>query len=610
MPILNEPINDAIYASLNWIGLVAGPEERHFRWSLASRFWQRANEHEEAGQKVQADALRVLGGSISMHMRYASHTTFGPAYQMDGRRSTSIEDLGEHDIALLARAAHDAPDPWIKARFADLAVTAGKQMPPDWRLGKMAVEAYLDYASSVFGTDWAIEALEEIRRGLVLLRVYAKRDDTLLERYWAAILSEVPHAIEKNWPGLVFPLCDEALNRSREACEAIVPQLDEKAADLHNTAPQHAADWHGQAHRMHRRLGNHAAANAALLTQGNALVLAAAHSAEHQPILAPAQLTDAIRLLRRAKAEPSIIQELRDRLAQYERVSLDHFGRHEHSVDVSDYVKWVEDQIKSPDFFSALLRMAYRAGSILNIDEIERRTRENAKKYPISHSFSSSHVNADGAIVNQQQPFDANDAISVRRHMMSDAVKIDLNMRASVMVSRSAEIIYTEFQPHFHVIKEIVAASIITPGEQSETISRGLYAGFMDDWLAASVYLIPAMEPFVRMQLKRVGAHTTGVNEDGTQHERTLGELLDMPEAERFFGKRIVFELKAHLTDPDGFNLRNAYCHGLMSDDNLQNHGIMSLWWLVWRMLLFPWHNHLAVTSTPDSDQAESGVTP
>jgi hypothetical protein len=606
VPILSEPIDDETYKSLDWITLVAAPEERHFRWSLASKFWHRANEFEEAGKQAQADALRVLGSSISMHMRYASHKTFGPAYQMDGKRSPSIEDLGEHDIALLARAAYDAHDPWIKARFADLAVTAGEQMPPDWRLGKMAVEAYLDYVRSVFGTDWAIDGLEEIRRGLILQRVYAKRDDALLEGYWAAILNEVPHAIEKGWPGLVFPLCDEAINRSREACEAIVPQLDAKAAGLHNTDPQHSADWHGQAHRIHRRLGNHVAANAALLAQGNALVLAAAHSAEHQPILAPTQLTEAIRILRRAKAEPSIIQELRDRLSQYERASLDHFGHYEHSVDVSEYVKWVEDQLKAPDFFSALLRMAYRAGSFLNIDEIERRTRDSAKKHPLSHLFSSSHVNADGATINQQQPYDENDPISVRRHMMADAVKVDINMRASIMVLRSAEIIYTRFQPSFHAIKEIVVASLIPPKEQSESIARGLHAGFTDDWLAASVYLIPSMEPFVRMQLKRIGAHTAGVNEDGTQRERTLGELLEMPEAERFFGRGLVFELQAHLTDQDGFNLRNAYCHGLLSDDSLQNIGIMSLWWLIWRMILFPWHNHPAVNFVPHGDHDES----
>lgn len=610
MSTLQGPIDDATYEALDWITLAGTPEDRHFQWSLAQRFWHRAKELEEAGQPLQAQALQVLGGAISMHMRHAAHASFGPAMQMDGKRSMSMEDLGEHDVALLARAARDAPHPWLRARFADLAVSADGRTPPDWRLGQIAVDAYLDYAASVFGTEWAIDGLDDIRRGLVLLRVYAKRDEALWDRYWAVILKEVPHAIEKDWPGLVFRLCDEALNRSREACESIVPQIEAKGTELDGEFPQQAADWHRQAHRLRRRLGHSAEANTALLAQGEAMVGAAEFSAEHQPLLAPMQLTEAIRLLRQAKAVPSRIQELRDRLASYERASLDHFVHHEHKVDVGDYVKWIDQQLAAPDFFTALLRMAYRAGSWLQLEDLEKRVRENAQKYPISHLFTTTHTNADGTIVSQQPPFDANDPVSVRRHVMRDAAQHEISMRASVMVSRVAGLLYTSYQPSFQTIKEIVEASPITPPDQSESIARGLYAGFGDDWMATSVYLIPAIEPFVRMQLKRVGAHTTAVIEDGTQRERTLGELLEMPEAGQFFGRDLVFELQVHLTDPDGINLRNSYCHGLMSDRELRNGGIMSLWWVLWRMILFPWHNHSAVSGSATDEASPEPPQP
>lgn len=600
MPVLQELIDDESYAALDWVSLVGEEGDGSAPWGLATRFFQKAKQLEEEDQLSQSQAMRVLGGAISMHLRHPSHAPFGPVVQTREGRSMSMEDIGEYDAALLARAAHDAPSPWLQARFADLAVTAAGGTPPDWRLGRLAVDAYLEYVASVFGTEDAIRALDDLQRSLVLLWVYAKKDQALWERYWAVILDEVPHSIEHNWPGLVFRLCDEAISRNRHACEIILPQIESKALALETDDPQDAARWHAQAHRLNQRLGKREEANTSLMAQGEAMARAAELAAQQQPMLAPMHMTEAISLLRKAKAPSSRIQELRDQLASYERSSLDHYGHFSAKTDVSEWVKWIDEQIAAPDFFSALLRATYRAGEWLDLEEIEERVRQQSSEHPLSSMFTATHVNSDGMIVSQRLPLDINDPSSVRLHAISSAREVDIPMRSSIMVSRVADTLYTTYQPSFHVIKEIVEASPVTPSGHAETLSRGLFAGFIDDWLAASVYLIPAIEPFVRAQLKRSGAHTTGMNEDGTQHEKTLGEMLDMPEAERFFGKNLLFELRVLLTDAEGFNLRNAYCHGLMPDRDLQNAGIMSLWWTLWRMILFPWHDHPAVLAPPE----------
>ena len=605
MPVLQEPINDEDYAALDWVSLVGEGGDGSAPWALTTKFFQSARQLEEEGRSSQSQAMQVLGGAISMHLRHPSHAPFGPMFQSSEGRSMSMEDLGEHDVALLSRAAHDAPSSWLRARFADLAVTADGHTPPDWRLGRLAVDAYLDYVESVFGTEHAIRGLDELQRSLVLLWVYAKKDPALWERYWVVILDEVPHSIEHNWPGLVFRLCDEAIDRNRQACEAILPQIEAKAAELDADNPQEAARWYAQAYRLNQRLGKHKEANASQMAQGEAMSRAAELSAEQQPMVAPMHLTEAISLLRKAKAAPSRIQELRDRLATYERASLDHFGHFSAKTDVSEWVKWIDEQIVAPDFFSALLRSTYRAGQWLDVDEIEERVRQQYAEHPLSSMFTTTHVNADGVVVAQRPPLDLNDPASIRLHAINSAHQVDIPMRSSVMVSHVVSTLHTHYQPSFHAIKEIVEASPITPPGHVETLARGLFSGFIDDWLAASTYLIPAVEPFVRAQLKRIGAHTTAMNEDGTQHEKTLGEMLDMPEAERFFGKNLVFELRVLLTDSEGFNLRNAYCHGLMADRELQNTGIMSLWWTMWRMILFPWHDHPSVLAAPETSQSQ-----
>lgn len=453
MPVLEEAIDDETYAALDWISLVGEEGDGSVPWSLTTKFYQRARELEEEGQPLRSKAMQVLGGAISMHLRHPSHAPFGPVFQSSEGRSMSMEDLGQHDVALLARAAHEAPTPWLKARFADLSVTADGRIPPDWRLGRLAVDAYLDYVGSVFGTEHAIRGLGELQRSLVLLWVYAKKDPALWERYWTVILDEIPHSIENNWPGLAFRLCDEAINRNRHACEAILPQIEAKAAALDADNPQEAARWHAQAYRLNQRLGKSKEANASLMAQGEAMARAAELAAEQQPMIAPMHMTEAISLLRKAKAAPSRIQDLRDRLATYERASLDHFGHFSANTDVSEWVKWIDEQIAAPDFFSALLRATYRAGQWLNLEEIEERVRQQHAEHPLSSMFTTTHVNADGVVVAQRPPLDLNDPASVRLHAISSAHEIDIPMRSSVMVSHVVNTLHSQYQPSFHAVK-------------------------------------------------------------------------------------------------------------------------------------------------------------
>ena len=70
-----------------------------------------------------------------------------------------------------------------------------------------------------------------------------------------------------------------------------------------------------------------------------------------------------------------------------------------------------------------------------------------------------------------------------------------------------------------------------------------------------------------------------------------LNEMLkSMRSATEALGKDNVFQLRALLTERAGFNLRNLYSHGLLTDDAVHNNGLFMLWWLLLRMTLFvPW---------------------
>lgn len=508
-------------------------------------------------------------------------------------RSMSMEDLGEHDVSLLARAAREATDPWLRARLADVAVSVGAGTSADWRLGRLAIEAYVDYVESVFGTERAIDGLDECQRVLKIFRAYAKKDQQLWERLWRVVLQEIEHSIEKAWPGLALTLCDEAKERNREVAEAAIPLLKSKVAILADGNPLEAERYYSHISSLCHRVGKKGEARQALLDQGEALAKLAltAMSTPHQAILASEWMVKAIDVLRRARTEPSRIRELRDHLSTIQRASLDQFVGHSFRTDVSQIYEAVEQAITGPTLFEALLQTAFAIDRWLDYDALRADVLDSARKHPLSMMFSSSHTNSEGRIIAREEPFDPNNEGSIVQKMITDARQFHLGMRGQVVVPAMTNILHSRFQVPFFAIKDIVAASPVTPSGHSETLARGLHAGITGDWIATGAYLIPNMEPFVRTYLRRHDVHTSVFRDGDVEHERTLSELLAMPEAEDLFGKGLLLELKVLLTEQLGFNLRHQYCHGLLRDDQLGNTGVLALWLTVLRLIMFPWVN-------------------
>lgn len=605
MAILSRALTTDEYQGLDWLPLIQDTQWDHYRWTAAQRLHEKANDLAAQGQEIQAQALSLIGGVVSMQLRHDGPAPYGPMIQMrDGGRTLSFEDLEAIDADFLGQVAMDTKDPWLRARFSDVAISVGQSSGVDWQLGKLSVEAQLDYLRSVFLTDRAIDGIDECRRALRLLWVYAKRDASLWDSYWNLIKEQVQHSLDNNWPGVTFPLCDESMERNRKICEDLAPMIQEKADSLAQDHPIEAARYYAYASRLWHRLRDRQRSREAKLSQGETLVRAAALAAEANPLLAPHWMLEGISVLRRAHAPPSRINELRDTLSRYQLASLDSFQGHEFRIDVSEWIKQIEEEMVGPSFFEALLQMTFRLGRWLDFDQCRQESLETAEKYVLSSLFSSQHSNDEGAVVATEQAFDRNNEESIFQRMVSQAREAHLDLRGKVLVGHATCILYSNFQPPFSAIKEVVDASPMTPEGYSETLARGLYAGICGDWIAAGAYLIPGVEPLVRAHLRRRGIHTTVIRENGTQQERTLSELLTMQEATHVFGAGLLLELRTILTEPLGFNLRNMYCHGLLHDNQLENAGTMSLWWSLWRLILFPWREHPAVTAPPRATPA------
>ncbi|WP_123633208.1 DUF4209 domain-containing protein, partial [Pseudomonas viridiflava] len=62
-----------------------------------------------------------------------------------------------------------------------------------------------------------------------------------------------------------------------------------------------------------------------------------------------------------------------------------------------------------------------------------------------------------------------------------------------------------------------------------------------------------------------------------------LSTLLDVEGVDAVFGADIVFEMKALFCSAFGPNLRNAFAHGLMDDDDFYSADAVYAWWFMLR---------------------------
>lgn len=126
--------------------------------------------------------------------------------------------------------------------------------------------------------------------------------------------------------------------------------------------------------------------------------------------------------------------------------------------------------------------------------------------------------------------------------------------------------------------------------------------------------LIPQLENIVRYHMKKDGLKTSNTDLEGIENENGLSTLLDVEGVEEIFGPDIVFELKALFCSAIGPNLRNAFAHGLMDDNDFYSVDAVYAWWFMLRWVATVYwaqaaRNHqaseqpTAENESPDTDE-------
>lgn len=303
-------------------------------------------------------------------------------------------------------------------------------------------------------------------------------------------------------------------------------------------------------------------------------------------------LRDGIEGLRRAKADPSRVAELRKTLADYQEKSLSEHNLYSTEIDITESVKAARKHVEDADFQEALFKFTMGI-PLVDLTRLREEVLDSIRKFPMLNLFTKVVVDEKArptATAAGIAPCDGFDDRQLEPKMFS-LLRTTMLVRVASYIDPARQQIVNDHHPNFSDFVNIVRYNPFVPPGHEEIFIRGMHAGIYDDWVSASHLLVPQIENSLRFVLEAHSVDVSNLLSDSTQPLKVLGAIFDMPETMKIFGEPLCFELRCCLIEKMGFDFRNRVAHGFVSDEECRSAAAKYLWWLVLRLCLTPLWN-------------------
>ena len=128
-------------------------------------------------------------------------------------------------------------------------------------------------------------------------------------------------------------------------------------------------------------------------------------------------------------------------------------------------------------------------------------------------------------------------------------------------------------------LKFLVEDNAFVESDRQETLLNGIVAGFNLELSTAMHLLMPQVEHGIRHMAEECGAVVYKTDKNGVESSLSLESILNLPEVEECFDETFLFNLRLFYTSGYGFGMRNAVCHSMYSDKELQTARSLAVWW-------------------------------
>lgn len=559
-------------------------------------FGKAGTECRELGDDVGDRVYSFLHTIASFCPRYTSGSLhYGPMVSWaDGNRSLIPDDFEDEQFRVLSEIVSEIQDAEFRARVADILWTCRK----DFKSAILAIESFVESAENLKTPELWPPFVERIDRAA---QISAKKG---FERQKEKVCRFIEEAIAEFKDDTDTGLLCCQLMFILLAVESGTPEkyasLSEELANMHSTLD----DWHSaklyweRASDWFRRAKDEVNFKRCQIAEAECDISRAHQGAKQdspQMGYAAHWMGQGLEGLRRAKADPSRIQEIHKELLEFQKESLkemEAFGIEEAQIpglkeEREEIQQAASDHVKGIGFEQAVVRLAL-VGDPTNPEALRKRLEKNSENFIWDKIMSQTAIDRDGKVADKMEPigFDESDEnqVALRKKLVQLAMEIDWKVSVEWQIEPARMTIIDEHSIRPLDLHFLVRNNPFIPSGHEGIYLRGIHAGFFGDWLLSSHLLIPQIEASLRYVLQQHGEITSTLESSGMQKERDINQLLWLKKTEEIFGPEILFDLRGILIERFGSNMRNESAHGLMSEASFYRQESVYLWWLVIRL--------------------------
>ena len=557
----------------------------------AKLFYQRAQEAGKAHDSRSEAVYTFLGAVASPELKLEtpSRDPFVPAADLQYSRTPLPEDFSADELRIIKQLIESVQDAEFRARLADILwVRQG-----DASVASLAVDSYLSSALRLKDVVHWADGYDRLKRSFDIAvflgketKAYRKTID-YLQKQLSEFGSEEPTPW---WAKLINLLLDAGEgNASRFASICGTSAQRCEAAGQWETARLY---WQIKA-RCEAAAGQEKNKEMALKRASETYVKQAdVVESEAQPITDHALelMRSAMESLAKVPGNEQAVIELKKQVDALELKRNEAPMKKPARMDPAGITQWARDQVKSRDLRTALVALANLAETPKPA-ELEEQVDAKTGRMPFQYLISTVGMDQEGKASSHAPAAFTGDTREIRTakeaELYQEAAR-NRQIAVLALIDPARRQILSDHVVRLDDWRSFTTDNPFVPVGREEIFARGMDAGMNGDFLVAVSLLTPQVENAVRIVLKKAGVVTSKIDMRNVEQERVLGALLDMDEAERVFGRDLIFDLRGLLVEKFGSNMRNELAHGLLDLEDFKGPDAEYLWWCALRLMFLP----------------------
>ncbi|MHB8107090.1 MAG: DUF4209 domain-containing protein [Candidatus Cryosericum sp.] len=554
-------------------------------------FYQRAQEAGKAHDSRTEAVYTFLGAVASPELKLEtpSRDPFVPAADLQYSRTPLPEDFSADELHVIKQLIETVQDAELRSRLADILwVRQG-----DASVASLAVDSYLSSALHLKDVvQWA-DGYDRLKRSFDIAvflgketKAYRKTIDYLQKQlsefgteeptpWWAKLISLLLDAGEGN-ASRFASICGTSAQRCETAAQWETARLY----------------WQVKA-RCETAAGQDKNREIALKRASDTYVKQAdIVQSEAQPITDHALelMRSAMESLAKVPGNEQAVIELKKQVDALELRRNDAPMKKPSRMDPAGITQWARDQVKSKDLRAALVALANLAETPKPA-ELEEQVDARTGRMPFQYLISTVGMDQEGKASSHAPAAFTGDTREIRTakdaELYQEAAR-NRQIAVLALLDPARRQVLSDHVVRLDDWRSFTTDNPFVPVGREEIFARGMDAGMNGDFLVAVSLLTPQVENAVRVVLKKAGVVTSKIDMRNVEQERVLGALLDMDEAERVFGRDLMFDLRGLLVEKFGSNMRNELAHGLLDVDDFKGPDAEYLWWCALRLMFLP----------------------